>query len=175
MRRSLRTLGLALMLLMAQMAVAAIFPRGARPDLILIFALAMGLRAGRTGSLISSFFLGFAVDSVSGSPLGLYALLRGTACAATRLFDRALFIRSPLLWALYAAGYSVLDGLLLGVVLNFLAPEAAVPWGTLLLRLPISAVLTGGVAAPILAVAQRWDTEDPREVPRASLASRVRS
>ena len=65
-----------------------------QPDLILIFALAMGLRGGGLQGLILAFGAGFVLDVLSVSPLGLYALLCGTACAATRLFDKALYLRA---------------------------------------------------------------------------------
>ena len=81
--RLLRLIGLGLGLLLLHTLVT-VLPVAARPDFVLVFTLALGLRGGAIGGLVVAFGVGFSVDVLSGSPLGLYALLRGTSCAATR-------------------------------------------------------------------------------------------
>jgi len=171
----LKLLGLGLGLLMLHALGTAVLPAGARPDLILVFALALGLRAAGTKALVLSFFLGFCVDVLSGSPLGLYAFLRGTACAATRLFDRALYLRAPILWALFVVCYALADALLMGLTLRLLVPEGTIPWSTILLRIPVSALMSAVLSVPLLSVLQRIDAEVQGEGGWTSLTSRVRS
>jgi rod shape-determining protein MreD len=172
MRRSLRLLGLALGMLLCQALATTAIQNGPRPDLILIFALAMGLRSGGTGSLVLSFLMGFSVDVLSGSPMGLYAMLRGTACAATRVFDSTLYVRAPLPWAVYVAGYTIFDGILLGAVLRTLAPESAVAWPAILFRLPLTVLMTTVLAIPLLSLVRRWDLEAQGDGDWTTLASR---
>ena len=174
MRSRLRLLALARLLLLLQSLLTELLPKGPRPDLVLIFALVMGLRAAGTGGLVVSFLLGMAVDVLSGSPLGLYALLRGSACAATRLFDRAIYVRSSVPWAIYVGGYTLLDGALLGGVTQTLVQDISFSWSSIFLPLPFSAVFTALVAVPLLGLVRRWDHESQVEGSFAGLTSRVR-
>jgi rod shape-determining protein MreD len=151
-----RLLGLAVLLLALQQLVAGILPDSFRPDLLLVLALALGLHSGATRSLLLAFGLGFAVDLLSGSPTGTYALLRGTACAATRLADRTLYLRSPLPWAAYSAVYQGVDLLLLGAISALLLPQASADWARLLVRAPGAMAATGLVALPLAILMQRW-------------------
>ena len=107
--------------------------------------------------------------------LGLYALLRGTSCAATRLFDRALYLRASLPWIIYAAGYAMVDLLLMGLTLRLMVPDGAIPWTSLLLRAPLSALLTAALAVPVLWAVQRLDSESPGEKAWTALSSRART
>ncbi len=167
----LKLLGLAVALLLGQSLVAEVLPVRTRPDLVLIFALAMGLRAAATQGLVLAFGMGFVFDVLSGSPPGLYALLRGTAAAATRLLDRALYLRAALPWAIYVAGYAVFDWILLGGALRLFAPDASLTWSELALRVPGSAILTTLIAAPLLAVFMRLDFDPEGESAWPTLGS----
>ena len=106
---------------------------------------------------------------LSGSPLGLYALLRGTAAAATRLFDRGLFLRAPLPWAIYVAAYVLVDVVLLGLTLYMLAPEVALGPLALLARAPGPALMTAVLAAPARSLFLRLERAAEREAGWASL------
>jgi rod shape-determining protein MreD len=152
----LKLLALALVLLALQQLVASTLPESFRPDFLLVLALALGLRSSATGALLLAFALGFAVDLLSGSPTGTYALLRGTACALTRLADRTLYLRSPLPWAAYSAAYQGVDFLFLGAIAALLLPQGGADWTGLLARAPGSMVATGLVALPLAAAFQRW-------------------
>jgi len=169
-----RLLGVGLGLLLLQ-ALAWHLPETLRPDLILIFALAMGLRLRGTGALILAFAFGFVVDLGSGALPGLYAFLRGTACAATRLFDRALYLRAPVPWAIYVLAYSVIDAMLMGVVVRFFVPTSTLTWEVILTRLPGMAILTAIVAAPLLGVFRRLDPEASPQAAWGLLARGSRS
>jgi rod shape-determining protein MreD len=160
----LRFLVLTILLLGGQQLVASTLPERIRPDLLLVFALALGLRPDATRSLVVAFVVGYGVDLLSGSPAGLYALLRGTACAATRVADRILYLRAPAPWALYCAGYQTVDLCLIGVLAAVLPPEGGADWGGLLARSPGALIMTGLVAIPMAILMDRWGiapTTDP--------------
>lgn len=159
MSGALRLGGAALVLLLAQALAVSALPGAVRPDLMLVFALALGLRGGGSGPLILAFGAGFALDALSNAPLGLFALLRGTACALTRVLDRALYLRSPGPWTVYVTAYTLADAVLMGLCLHWLAPEAAVPWSTLALRAPGVVIATAITAAPLLLLLRRLDIE----------------
>ncbi len=175
MSSGLKLAGLCLGLLLLHTVLNTLFPDALAPDLMLVLALALGLRSAGTTALILAFLLGFCVDALSGSPLGLYAMLRGTACAATRLFDRALYLRGPLPWSIYVAVFVIVDQLEMAWVLRALAPEGALPWAVLLRSAPGSALPTALLAAPVLWAMRRVESETPRERGWASLASRART
>ena len=153
--------GLALVLL--QVLLAAVLPAAASPDLVLVFALALGLRSSGGRGLLLAFALGLLVDVLSGSPPGLFALLRGTACAATRAFDRALYLRAPAPWVAYVVGYTIADGLLMGLAVWIFLPESALGWWTIVSRLPGGLVANAIIAAPLLLLFLRLDGDaEPR-------------
>ena len=167
--------GLGLGLLLGQALLQTVVPQALLPDLLLVYALALGLRAGSSYSLTLAFLAGFAVDALSGAPPGLYALLRGTACAATRAVDGALYLRAGGPWAVYVAAYAVADLLLLGLCLAWFAPEGAPPWSGLILRAPGVAVATALLAIPILSLFRRIEGESSRDAGLDLLAGSSRS
>ncbi len=156
MTLQLKFLALTLALLALQQLVASTFPEAFRPDLLLILALALGLRHAATRSLLGAFALGFVVDLLSGAPVGTYALLRGTACAATRLADRTLYLRAPLPWGVYSAAYQGVDFVLLGAISAFLLPQTGGDWTRLVAQAPGAMIATGLAAIPLAALLQRW-------------------
>jgi len=144
------------------------------PDLVLVFALAMGLQTRGISGLFLAFAAGFLIDVGSAQAYpGLYALLRGTACAATRLFDRALYLRSGGPWVLYVGAYVFVDGMLLGLLLRVFAPDVAIPFGQILWRTPLVAIMTALCAAPILGWIRRFDAVGGHETGWGLLGSRV--
>ncbi len=150
-----KLLGLATALVLAQGLAATLLPAFLRPDLVLALALALGLGSRGTGGLVLAFGLGYAVDVLSGSPPGLHALLRGTACGATRLWDRVLYLRAPAPWALYVGCYALFDVILMAIVLRLTQGEVAISWMQLAIRAPLSALLTSLAAAPLFAPFRR--------------------
>jgi rod shape-determining protein MreD len=162
--RSLRAAALGLALLLAQSLVVSLLPPHARPDLPLIFAMAMGLRRGaETRALLLAFGIGFALDVLNGNPPGLWALLRGTACVATRIFDQALYLRAPLPWGVYATGWALADWVLQGLVVHAFLPKVSLPWDEVLRHAPLSALATGVSAALLLGLLRRLDADAGRD------------
>lgn len=150
--------GLGLGAILLQTFALSVLPSWLRPDLVLVFALAMGLRTRGTSALILAFLFGFIVDVLSGSPLGLFSLLRGTACAAARIVDRVVYLRAPIPWALFVVGYVCVDALLIVLWQRvFIGPEVA--WASMLLGLPGQAIFTAALAVPLLSVFLRLDSD----------------
>ena len=158
-----KLVGIGLALLLGQVIARQLLPPWIRPDLILIFALAMGLRGGGLQGLLLAFGAGFVLDALSAAPLGLFALLCGTACAATRLFDKALYLREAGPWATYVGVYVLINCLLLGTVQRLFAPATALDWADLLVRAPGMGVATALAAAPLLSVFRRLLSESDRD------------
>jgi rod shape-determining protein MreD len=156
----LRLVGLGLLLVLAQQLLASTLPEYVRPDLLLIFALALGLRERETEAVCIAFALGYTVDVLSGAPAGLYALLRGTACVATGLADRVLYLRAPGPWTAYVAGYVIVDALVCAAVLRLAQPDLVLPWTEVAVRLPGALVLTAAAAGPLFRVLQRLEPQD---------------
>jgi rod shape-determining protein MreD len=161
--RFARLVALGLGLLLLQVLLINILPSWLRPDLVLIFALAMGLCGPGTSRLALAFLLGAAVDVLSVGPMGLFALLSGTPCAVTRLFDRSLYLRAPGPWAIYVAAYVVGNALLLGLVQRLFVEASPLSWLDILARIPGTALITALMSAPLLSFVLRLDAEPSRE------------
>jgi rod shape-determining protein MreD len=152
-----------MVLLLAQALARAVLPTLAQPDLVLVYALALGLRGGGVQGLLLAFGAGFVEDVLSASPPGLFALLCGTGCAATRLLDRALYLRAAAPWAAYVGVYALVNFALFGAAQRMFAPDSAIAWSDLLVRAPGAAVTTALCAAPLLAVFRRLLVEADRD------------
>ena len=163
-----RLLGLGLALLLIQQLLASVLPHAFRPDLLLIYALALGLRSRAIESLLIAFAFGYAVDALSGAPIGLYALLRATACLITHVMNRGLNLRGPVPWVGYAAAYVVFDTLLLTQILRLVQPELVLPWSVVAIQLPGTVLLTAAIAAPLYRLFSRLDADE--EVPGLAAA-----
>jgi rod shape-determining protein MreD len=159
----LRLLGIGIALLLAQTVTRLVLPVWLQPDLVLVYALALGLRGGGVQGLLLAFGAGFVLDVLSGSPPGLFALMCGTACAATRMLDRALYLRAAAPWAGYVGIYTLLNFGLVGAAQRMFAPGSEVAWSEALMRAPGAAVLTALCAAPLLHVFRRLLVEADRD------------
>jgi hypothetical protein len=171
---AVRLLVIGLVIVLVQGVTVEILPELLVPDLVLVFALAMGLRSQGLSGLVLAFGIGFLIDvGISPAQPGLYALLRGTACGLTRIFDRALYLRGGLPWALYVAGYVLLDGVLLGVVTHAWPSGGAVSWDVIFRRTPGVALATAACAAPLLRLFRRLDGNGSNETGWGMLGSRI--
>lgn len=173
MKSFLQLVGFGIALLVAQMVVLRLLPPTLCPDLILIFALAMGLRIGGVTGLVLAFGIGFLVDATAEPAPGLNALLYGTACALTRLFDRALYLRAGGPWSLYVAGYVVLHMVLRVLIEGTFTPEAAPTWTEAAWRIPGVSVVTALCAGPLLKVFRKLDPASGSETGWGLLHQRV--
>jgi rod shape-determining protein MreD len=159
----LRLVGIGVALLLAQTVARLVLPTVAQPDLVLVYALALGLRGGGVQGLVLAFGAGFVEDVLSGSPPGLFALVCGTACAATRLLDRALYLRAAAPWAGYVGVYTLANFGLVGAAQRMFAPGTEIAWLDILTRAPGAAITTALCAAPLLHVFRRLLVEADRD------------
>jgi len=159
-----KLLALGAILVLAQVFLRSSLPSALSPDLVLIFAAAMGLRTSGTLGLWVACGAGLMVDVLSSSPAGLFAVVCATACAVTRALDGALYVRAPAPWAAYMAAMTVASIVLMGLCLSWFRPEAASSWGELLVKVPGRAITTGiagGMLLPILLLADADPSRDP--------------
>jgi rod shape-determining protein MreD len=157
LKAQLKLLALGAACVVVQSLFMTLSERRMYPDLVLILALALGLRGSGTLPLVMAFGFGFAIDVLSSSH-GLYALLRGSGCAFTRMASGALYLRASSPWALYVFGYVLLDQVLLGAITHGLKPEVAPTWQDLLWPAPLMALLTSAVAWPLYPLIERLDS-----------------
>lgn len=100
---------------------------GARPDAMLLTTVFLGLRRDRAAALVGGFVLGLAQDALSGSLLGLNALLKGLIgyCAGglkSTMTSRRLFFYCST--AFFASVFNL--ALSAGLAMVFL-PDKALP------------------------------------------------
>ena len=159
----LRLLGIGLALLLAQAVARLALPVVVQPDLVLVYALALGLRGGGVQGLVLAFGAGYVEDVLCGGPPGLFALLCGTACATTRLLDRAFYLRAAAPWASYVGAYALANFALFGAAQRMFAPDTAIAWSELLRRAPGAAITSALCAAPLLHLFRRLLVDADRD------------
>ncbi len=170
MKRPLALLVVGIVALAIQGGVASFLPQGWCPDLGFLVVLAIGLqREGIAGGLIVVALLGYAVDLLSGSLLGLHALLAillfGTAALARRQLNlrgvAPLMVFAGVMTAVYAACFHLLS--------NFFGSPTPYRWGLFALLLPH--VFVNAIAAPIFAslIERIWERLGKSEAMRGGL------
>ena len=131
--------------------VAAYFvPARWVPDFGLLLVVALGL-CWRTvgGGMALSCALGFVTDLLSGSLLGMHALLRMFAFASARVGSQALNLRGALPQAVFVAGLTVVNAGAFGALTAFFTPGPEVPW--VVWRDVGPQMLVNALAAPVVA------------------------
>ena len=98
-----------------------IFPPNLRPSLILILVLYAGLSENTSRAIIVGLLLGAIQDSFSGHSLGLYVCVNLAIVLCVRVLSEQLNVESPPLLMLFIAGGTLLQNLLVGILLAFLA------------------------------------------------------
>ena len=66
------------------------------PDLLLIFCVYLGIYHGTMAGAASAFFLGYMLDSCSGTPAGMWTLAMSLVFTVTKLLSQRLWIQNPL-------------------------------------------------------------------------------
>ncbi len=149
MKRGALLVGVGLLVLLFQGAVATEIPARFVPDLVLLMVVAIGIHLrSSVGGVTFAALLGFATDLLSGSLLGQHALLRMAALAATRLFSGRLNLRGSLPQAIFVTLLSVGDALALWALAAFFSPEASPGPGIRSGLLPHA--LVNGLCAPFV-------------------------
>jgi rod shape-determining protein MreD len=98
MRMTLVLVGAALVAMLLQTTVAAAFTPITEvvPNLVLILAVYLGLRHHGVGGVVGAFFLGYALDTFSGTLLGVHAASCTAAYVVAYLIARTLWTEDGL-------------------------------------------------------------------------------
>jgi len=155
MRRALGLLAGGLVCAWLQGTLVGFAPAHWLPDLVFLWAVGGAVAIPIGEALLVAGTLGYAVDVLSGAPLGHHALLLVVACAATRGASVQLHLgRTPARVALlvglglvYHAGHAGLAALFAG---------AGAPSALALRHAAIQVGLTSAVGPAVLAAAERW-------------------
>lgn len=149
-------LAFGVVLLLLQGVLTSFVPARFVPELSLLVVIAMGLvlRSVVLG-LIAAFALGAATDMLSGCVPGMHALLRVALLLAVLFAGRHLSLRGRPTLAVFAAGLSAGNAVVLELVANLVAPVAGGLASRLLPDL-LPQLLVNGLAAPfVVGVANR--------------------
>jgi len=109
-----------LLVLMLEGALATLLPPPWCPDLRLLAVISIGVRwRGLAPGLVLAYLLGSSADIVSGSLMGLHALLSILTFLSAVFAGRQLNLKGPLPLMAFAAAVSVFYGLALYAVSSF--------------------------------------------------------
>lgn len=170
MKRSLALIGLGILALGLQGGIATILPRGYCPDLGLLVVLALGLRwEGFAGGVFISAVLGFAADLLSGSLLGVHALMRMFTFGWASLARRQLNLQGPLPLGFFTAVMTFVYAFGIIGLTRFVIADVSIRWTDFGVLIPQA--LVNGVFAPAVAagVGVVWDRFGDNERHRSGL------
>ena len=66
------------------------------PDLLLILCVYLGIYHGAMAGAASAFFLGYALDSCSGAPVGMWTFALSLVFTVTKLLSQSMWMYNPL-------------------------------------------------------------------------------
>jgi len=167
MKRSLALIALGIVALGLQGGIATLLPRGYCPDLGLLVVLAIGLHwhGFASGTLVAAA-LGFAADLLSGSLMGVHALLRILIFGCASLARRQLNLQGAVPLGFFTAVMTLVYAFgVLGLTRFFIA-DAAMSWGDIGALVPqavVNALLVPLVASLVMRISERFgDSEGYR-------------
>jgi rod shape-determining protein MreD len=120
------------------------FLRDAVPELGALTAAYLGLTARRSlaPAVGGSVAIGYLVDVISGTPVGLAALVLGITCLVTRSAQQRILVRG----AAMTVGFSAFVALVAGVVGLLVRVVAGIPVAAITVELSHLALVTGATA-----------------------------
>ena len=118
------------------------------PDLTLIFVIYLGIFYGQIGGILLSFFLGYMLDIVSGSPFGVYTLLRIVIFILTKQATKNFYFGGILPQLSFVFLLSILDGILLVLVLYL--SGSVVILGSLAIKIVMIQTFLTVIVSPVL-------------------------
>jgi len=147
-------LGVSLLFVQGVVAIFVAAPWVPEFSMLVVIAMGLLLRSALLG-LVAAFALGAATDMLSGSLMGLHALLRVALLLTVLFAGRHLSLRGGPTTAIFAAGLSAGNAVVLELLANLIAPVE----GGLAARLfpdLLPQMLVNGIAAPfVLSFASR--------------------
>lgn len=124
MKRIIFSLLLGVLFLTLQTTWLALpFIRWARPDILLILTLYLGLSSSPISGGILAFFLGYLMDLFSGNGFGLYVFSRLLLFYGAQLFKDHIYLEGFPSRFLFAFLFSLAEGFLLLILIRVLNPE----------------------------------------------------
>jgi len=153
MRGHLTTAALALALLALQTSGAGSWPAGMRPDLVLLFVLATGMRRGETAGALWGAGLGFVEDTFSAGLPGANILTAGLLGYAAGMLRERLDCDNPNTQALVAAIATLAQGAVQLTLLEIFSAGSGVLVPFLGTVAPAAAV--NGALLPVMALLNR--------------------
>lgn len=164
MKRGLALLGLGVVALVVQGALATLVVPPWCPDLALLVLIGIGLRwDGIAGGLLLAACLGYATDLLSGSLLGQHSLLNLLAFTGTGVVARQLNLRGSWPLAFFAVAVTFLYGLAMLALSGFFVggAELRLAW---LGSQAVHALISGACAPSVSALVgwvSGWVDDDP--------------
>ena len=151
MKRVLGLLGLGVVALMLQGAVASFLPARFCPDLGFLLVVALGLCwRSVVGGVCVAGAIGYTTDLLSGSLLGQHALLRLAAYAVARFGNRHLNLRGALPQAVFVAVLTCANAFAMALLTSFFSPGTGV--GMVALRELLPQAVANALFAPLIAL-----------------------
>lgn len=113
-----------------------------KPDITLIMVCYLGIFKGPLISLFLAFFIGYILDTLSGSVLGLYSFLRIVTLFLTQLASESLYLKNLISQVTIITALSIIDGFLL-LFLMYIFVSIDSLWPFVLKYLPLQSIITG--------------------------------
>lgn len=89
-----------------------------KPDIILVMVIYIAIASDKSRDIFIAFTLGYLYDIYSGSPVGLFAMLRTVDFIITRFFNMNFFSKNTLFFVAITFVISMLDSIYLGYQFN---------------------------------------------------------
>ena len=94
-----------------------------KPDITIVMVSYLGIFKGPFMGLCYSFALGYVMDTLSGSVLGLYSFLRVVTLFLTRLSSEKTYLKNGLSQCMIIILLSIIDGLLIILIMHIFSPD----------------------------------------------------
>lgn len=160
--RLVATVLLALVLLTVETVLVKAFGWSVvRVDVTVVLLAFLALRASTLEGAFAAFFVGYMLDSMSGSPTWLYTFLGVLIFLLGRIGRAIVDVRTPASFALFCMGADTVHGLL-AVFFSWLASREGFATGALLSALPLQVFLTGIAAVLLYPLLRRVDPGSDR-------------
>jgi rod shape-determining protein MreD len=125
-----------------QSTVLNIFPQfPVKPDLVILIIAYLGVFHEPTKGIIVAFILGFFLDTLSGSPTGLFSFLRIITFLFVWMASSNLYLKNALSQIFLIILLSIIDGVLFILFMYILSASYNI-WPFFIVFLPIQAILT---------------------------------
>ncbi|MFH1623739.1 MAG: rod shape-determining protein MreD [Pseudomonadota bacterium] len=119
-----------------------------KPDLILVMVVYLGIFRGPIIGIVLAFTLGYLMDTLSGSIIGLYSFLRIITFLLTKLACVNFYLNSVFTQTILVLVLSIVDGIFLLSTL-YLFSSIDNLWPFVVKFVPLQSILTG-ILSPII-------------------------